>query len=136
MKFYSVLLILILSIFLSACKTNVDIVGEWKREVGPEFTNASMGCGNLSINSDSTFKLHGEESEMKIVDTIPGWHTGGSIKGKWQVEKNHLLFYLDEMGTKIPIRYEIVELTANRLVMLSTLPGNDTIRYSKLIREK
>jgi hypothetical protein len=111
--------------------SDVEIIAEWALDVekGSEYT--SNGWRKLSIKADSTFVMLADSTEKEVIDTIPGWHAGFNTKGKWQMDNNNLLFYVDDLGIRFPLRYEIVELTGTRLVLLSRIPGGDTATYTR-----
>ena len=72
----------------------------------------------------------GEDTNEPIVhDTVPGWHVGGKMTGNWRVEDNTLLLHLAEIEQPVYLRYEIIQLTSERLVLLSSFNKGDTTKY-------
>lgn len=125
-----------MSLILLACN-NHQIIGEWKRELSPievsdsQFINSSWG--DITFNRDSTFAISGDTNTM-VDNSVPGWHVGGPIKGRWRIEENYLLLHTDDFPALFDLRYQIIELTSQRLVILSAFDKNDTaktIKYTK-----
>jgi hypothetical protein len=65
--------------------------------------------------------MQGDTTGRQVNDTISGWHVGGPLKGTWRLEGNHLLLFFGDLPFQFPLRYEIVQLTDDRLVLLSNL---------------
>ena len=106
-----------------ACSDKVQIIGKWKRESNPNLEDQNLfestGWGDIRFNADSTFNMKGDNTVRQVIDTISGWHVGGPMNGTWRIEENDLLLYFEDLSPQIPLRYEIVELTDRRLVLLS-----------------
>jgi len=126
----SIILIFCYCLFLVACRNEVQIIGKWKREINSNFEDQRLventGWGDISFATDSTFNMQGDTTVRQVNDTISGWYVGGSVKGTWRLEGNHLLLFVGELPRQFPLRYEVVQLTDSHLVLLSNLDKGDS----------
>jgi hypothetical protein len=128
---------LLLCFVLLACN-NHHLIGEWKRELNSIELNDSQfinsGWGNIIFKQDSTFTITGD-TNTSVDSLVPGWHMGGPIRGRWRVEENHLLLHTDDLPALFDLRYKIIQLTSNQLVILSAFDNDDTIQSMKYTRK-
>src|SRR5689334_3140421 len=100
------------------------IVGEWRRTDIHQMVDTSnlqkRKFGDWVFGSDSTFILIGYDNGN--LDTIPGWHSGGTVKGTWRIkEKERLELY--EEGFPYPLTYQITLLTNDQLYLRTYTHG-------------
>ena len=99
-----------------------SLIGEW-RHVNSPITYDTSGpqkrrIGDWIFSRDSTFTVIGVDS--KKLDTVPGWHTGGTLKGTWKIkDTNRLELYGEDYP--IPLSYQIFRLNKNELYLASDL---------------
>ena len=128
---------LIFSVSLESCLTNSKdkgIVGKWNRQSDDSLSKVIEGekanWGDITFLEDSTFTINGDAQEDTSTASIPGWHVGGVLKGKYSIDENQLSLKPEEWKkTLFSLNYKIVELTNKKLVLLSTFDKEDTTKY-------
>lgn len=132
--FSMALIILILSVSCFNSRKGNGIVGKWNRQnkdtLGRIVESEKGDWGDISFLKDSTFIINGNQQEDTSTVSVPGWHIGGAVKGKYRINENHLALELGEWE-RIPfsLNFEIIELTRDKLVLLSAFNKGDTTKY-------
>jgi hypothetical protein len=109
--------ILLLIIFTVSCSPT-NIIGYWERK-GMNKPKGSKQ-GNLSLFSDSTFLINGVEP--KDTSTVPGWHVGEEMKGRWtKATNNRIILYPDDR--EYFLAFKIVQLHQNKMILTIGSPS-------------
>src|SRR5205809_8011275 len=95
-----VLISLLLSTVTISCN-DYGITGTWKRIDISKYYPRSDRFGNLVISPDSTFLIKGIDTHDSL--NVPGWHSGGSMKGTWTRPDNSHIILLPTDVDKICI---------------------------------
>ncbi|MFT3910907.1 MAG: hypothetical protein QM737_15925 [Ferruginibacter sp.] len=110
------------------CYCQSDLTGSWRR-VKPylknqDFKNKKLQQDDLEINSDSTFHIQGNATNLN--SRIPGWDISEDYKGTWQQKGvDYLTFWIEPKQNKLFVNFKIISLTADKLV-LRFLPESNT----------
>jgi hypothetical protein len=117
-----------------------SIVGRWKREANPDFgkdlEDTNYNWANITFNSDTSFSIAGNQDEKYLGVSISEWHGGKDLKGKWRIEKNQLFLKSEGLPTNFFLIYEIIQVTSNRLALLSSLEKGDATKHIIYSRNK
>lgn len=125
MTFSKSLFILVLAVFITACK-EYSIIGTWARADRKNYFAADTtksNEGDLIISPDSTFLIKGS-GKADTVNT-PGWHSGSDIRGTWQrPDKNHIIL-LDDVAKEYGFTfiYKIIFLDEKNLIIAIAIDG-------------
>lgn len=129
-------MILIISLSLVSCHDFDDktIVGKWERQSNDSlekvFNGNKPNWGDITFLPDSTFTIHGDSRKDTSSASVPGWHVGGQVKGKYRIEEHHLYLTPEDWNKPLfSLNYQIIELTKRKLVLLSTFDKGDTTKY-------
>jgi hypothetical protein len=128
-------MILITSLSLVSCHDfdGKTIVGKWERQSNDSLEKVLNGnkphWGDITFLTDSTFTIHGDSQKDTSSASVPGWHVGGQVNGKYRIEENYLYLTPEEWNkTLFSLNYQIIELTKRKLVLLSTFDIGDTTK--------
>ena len=92
--------------------------------------------GNLIISSDSTFLIKGYDAGTSHV---PGWHSGGTMKGTWAMPDRKHLMLLPNEADKIfasAFTFKIITLDNTTLAITSSLDPQDTSGIHMIFRRE
>jgi hypothetical protein len=134
----SILLATYLTYFLF--KSSGNIIGKWKREGNPsgdkELGDTNYNWANIMFNSDTTFSIGANNDEKYLGVSLAEWHGGKDLKGKWRIEKHRLFLKSEGLPTNFLLIYEIIQLTSNKLILLSSLAKGDPTKHITYSRNK
>jgi hypothetical protein len=110
-----------------------NFIGQWRRldlySEKDSLNKQVQRSGDLMISSDSTFTIIGDDSQPASQGS--GWHTGGTMKGKWRIRgKNQLDFFIDDVP--IPVVYKIRRLNKTELHLRSNFKNSPVLRLRRL----
>jgi hypothetical protein len=130
MKHFLQLIVFLFMVFHSLGQTQ-SLSGHWRRlefEKKASSTSAMHQYGDLIIREDSTFTMIGDKAAQ--ASKIPGWATGETYNGKWEINKKLLYFYIDYL--RIPLVYKIKRQNKSELHLQSNFGGSHVMKYKRL----
>ena len=125
------LIVLLSSLMFSSCGQKPTIIGHWRRlDMAEKYTTTTPGrlFGDLILADDSTFTMVGNDSVQ--VSNTPGWHLGGTMRGKWNLEGKSLNLFIDDV--RIPLTMNISLLTKSDLQFRSQFANSPLFRYKRV----
>lgn len=138
--YYCTILFLIVS-FLAGCasKYNNLILGNWKRHTSPALDTVlvfgNSGWGDILFRKDHSYRIEGQTVDDSSHVSVPGWNAGTEWNGLWKIKDEILeLSIYEREGIPVYLRYEIIKLEKDLLILRSVLGGHgaeDYLVYSR-----
>jgi hypothetical protein len=91
-------------------------------------TGSDKQFGDLILAEDSTFIMVGNDSLPP--SNIPGWHSGGTMKGNWNLKGKFLYFNISDV--RLPLTYTVRLLTESDLRFQSNFANSPIIEYKRV----
>ena len=105
------------------------IVGHWQLlPLQPKVkTDTANRYRDLILTQDSTYTIVGDDTPKQY---ISGWHTGGSLHGKWEQKGKLLFFYLKDIHF-LPVTFRIRRLTKSELWLQVTMGKSPISKFKR-----
>jgi hypothetical protein len=136
MKFYYYSFLFLIVIFLVGCasKYNNLILGNWKRHTLPAsdtlgaFDNS--GWGDITFKEDYTYQVQVDSIDGSKQVSVEGWSAAEARNGLWKIKDKFLeLSMYEREGIPVYLRYEIIKLNKDSLMLRSVIGGYDPEDY-------
>lgn len=127
---------LLMSLVIIACKSNQEsiLAGNWKRHILPASDNleafGNSGWGDITFKEDYTYQIQGDSIGEPNHVSVPGWSAAEARNGLWRIKDNFLeLSMYEREGIPVYLRYEIIKLDKDSLILRSVIGGYDPEDY-------